>query len=342
MNFEFLSGILSSTIANPAILQIIYTSIVLGYFIMFFVISKKTGVLLEYPNGRKNHKKPVPLIGGIVLFATLLSLSILELYDKRILTDPIFYLIFLVGLIDDLVETPYYAKLMLQSVPGILFARNNIVFFNILPENELLPKILSFLFFIAIVNAFNLIDGINGLLIGISIIYSLFSFDFRLSGILFVLIVLNFNEILFMGDSGSFLLAYLLLGKRISSYDLIELCIFFGYPIYEITSSFLRRLVFGKNPFKADRFHLHHIGVEKFGMVAFLSNAYLLSLGFSLISSQKFGFFLFLFAFIVLFAFQINYIKRSIASSVDKITSTDVANLTVNSNSMSEGDNSNF
>lgn len=332
MNSENFLNLFSSIVVNTLFLEVMYTLMILFYSTIFIMISRSTGILLEYPDDRKNHKKPVPLIGGTVLFVTILSLSIFGLYDKTILRDPIFYLIFLVGFIDDLLEVPYYIKLILQFIPGILFANTNFIvlsnlfhnpLFNVLSENEFLCKALSFLLFIIIVNAFNLIDGVNGLLLGISLIYSILSLDFKLTGILLILIILNFTELLFMGDSGAFLIAYLLLKKRILSSDFIETSVFFGYPLYEIASSFLRRLVFRQNPFKADRFHLHHIGIEKFGFTMFLINAYMLTLGFSLVSSQKFGVILYLITFFVLFSVQVTYIRiyiKNFSPECDNIT----------------------
>ncbi len=272
------------------------------------VFSMKTGLLLEYPDERKNHKKPVPLIGGTVLFLTLLTLSNLGLYNSSIIRDPIFYLVFIIGFIDDLFELPYYTKLMLQIAVAVIYT--NINLFYLVPELQLINKIVTAVFFVVILNAFNLIDGVNGLLLGISIVYSLLNFDFTFTFLLFLLIILNFNEKLFMGDSGAFLIAYLLLKNQNVSHSLINLSIYFGYPLYEIASSFLRRLLLGKNPFKPDRYHLHHIGVEKLGLLSFLVCAYLLSLGFSLISSKKLGIVIYLVVCSILFIVQIIRIRR--------------------------------
>ena len=288
-----------------------YTISVLLLFAFNYVLkvfSMKTGLLLEYPDERKNHKKPVPLIGGTVLFLTLLTLSNLGLYNSSIIRDPIFYLVFIIGFIDDLFELPYYTKLMLQIAVAVIYT--NINLFYLVPELQLINKIVTAVFFVVILNAFNLIDGVNGLLLGISIVYSLLNFDFTFTFLLFLLIILNFNEKLFMGDSGAFLIAYLLLKNQNVSHSLINLSIYFGYPLYEIASSFLRRLLLGKNPFKPDRYHLHHIGVEKLGLLSFLVCAYLLSLGFSLISSKKLGIVIYLVVCSILFIVQIIRIRR--------------------------------
>ena len=288
-----------------------YTLSVILLFAFTFVLkifSLKTGILLEYPDERKNHKKPVPLIGGTVLFLTILALSNLRVYSSSILRDPIFYLVFTIGFIDDLFEIPYCTKLILQIVVATIYTSINL--FYLIPDLPLLNKIATAVFFVVILNAFNLIDGVNGLLLGISIVYSLLNLDFTLAFLLFLLIMLNFKEKLFMGDSGAFLLAYLLLNRQNVSHNLINLSIYFGYPLYEITSSFLRRLLLGKNPFKPDKYHLHHIGVEKLGLLSFLVCAYLLALGFSLISTKKFGIVIYILIFSMLFIVQLVHIRR--------------------------------
>lgn len=284
------------------------TFLLLIFTLLLSIISKKTGFLVEHPNDRKNHKKPVPLIGGTILFLTVLTASKVGVYNTAILLDPIFYLIFIIGLVDDLYEIPYYTKLILQIVAGTLFVLTNhtYLFFG----NQLIDKLFSIFFFVVILNAFNLVDGINGLLLGISIIYSVANSDFTLSFILFLLLILNLKEYLFMGDSGAFLVAYLIFKRQNISYNFIQFLVYYGYPLYEITSSFMRRLLFGKNPFKADRYHLHHIGVEKFGLTSFLAYAYLLTGGFSFLSTKKLGFVIYLFVCVILFIFQIVNIRR--------------------------------
>jgi UDP-GlcNAc:undecaprenyl-phosphate GlcNAc-1-phosphate transferase len=285
----------------------VFLEILLIVLLTFF--SYKTKILLEFPSERKKHRKPVPLIGGIVLFLTILMSSSAGLMKKNFGSDILFYLVFAIGLVDDMFEIPYYAKLVLQFVAGLTYVNLHTLRLTGISNFDTL---ISLAFFIVILNGFNLIDGINGLLLGVALIYSIMALNLQFAIFIFVLALFNFKEILFMGDSGAFLIAYVLLvSSQNVSNELTELAVFFGYPLYEITSSFLRRVIFGKNPFKPDRFHLHYIGSEVLGTVFFLINAYLLTLGFSLLSTKKFGLVFYLLIWLTLFFFQIVTIKHS-------------------------------
>jgi len=277
-------------------------TILLSVFLIIF--SKKTTILLEHPLGRKDHAKPVPLIGGIVLFLMTLYVNS---YNLNSINNFILYIVFIIGFIDDLIEIPYYVKLILQSLAGVFFVT---AYHFIFTRNTFIDSFLTFFFFIAVLNAFNLIDGINGLLIGISIIYFAFTSNFLLLPILLALFILNITNNLFMGDSGAFLIAYLLISSNKIPLEFDKLVVFFGYPIYEITSSFMRRLIFSKNPFYPDKFHLHHIGTKKFGHTFFLILAFSLTAGFLLLSTKKLGLFIYIIISLLIFIFQINFIRN--------------------------------
>ncbi|SDH22842.1 UDP-GlcNAc:undecaprenyl-phosphate GlcNAc-1-phosphate transferase [Fervidobacterium changbaicum] len=296
-------------------------SIVLSVFLS--ILCKRFNILLDHPSERKEHSKPVPLVGGLVLFAFVIYLKSSYGFSdlKRELA---LYIVFGIGLIDDLIELPYYTKLVLQSIAGLLFVSTSHFIFT---NNFGLDNLLTFLLFVALLNAFNLIDGINGLLVGVAIIYFAFKLDFVYLPVLFVLLFFNIFDRLFMGDSGAFLIAYLLISHQNTTRDLTKAIVFFGYPMYEIASSFLRRLVLGKNPFKPDRFHLHHIGTLLFGDVFFLIIAYSLTLGFVLLSTKKFGLFIYLGISFLIFFFQLWFIRN---------------NRFINSNGVSKGDEGNL
>jgi len=285
-----------------------------GYLLSFVItiflslglvaFTKKTKILLDHPEERKNHLKPVPLVGGIVLFIMTFYLRGLRLSS---IDSYVFIIVFIIGFIDDLIEIQYYIKLSLQFIAGFIFISS---YHFTLTGNYPLDSLFTFVFFVAILNAFNLIDGINGLLIGLSIIYFSFTLNFEVLPVLFGLFVLNITNNLFMGDTGAFLIAYLLITSKSIPMEIDKLVIFFGYPIYEIASSFLRRLVFRKNPFKPDRYHLHHIGTQLFGHTFFLIIAFSLSTGFLLLSSKEFRLFAYIIICLLLFFFQLNIISR--------------------------------
>ncbi|UXF00362.1 glycosyl transferase [Fervidobacterium riparium] len=281
--------------------------------LFFIALSRKTKILLEYPDKRKNHSKPVPLVGGLVLYTWVIYKS----GNGWSLTESLpVHLAFAIGLIDDLLEIPYYAKLFFQFLLGFFFIQST--HFSLF-GNVVVDKILTFLFFVALMNAFNLIDGINGLLLTVSIIYFSFTLNFSMLLVLAILLIFNMAEKLFMGDSGAFLTAYLLLSSDRLPNEAIKIGVFFGYPLYEIASSFLRRLVFKQNPFKPDRFHLHHIGSKLFGHTYFLIIAAFLTIGFCRLSSKEFGLVFYVAISLLIFAFQIKSIRKF--RNLDKVES---------------------
>lgn len=287
-----------------------FAIVVTIFFIMF---SKKTKILLEYPDKRKNHSKPVPLVGGLVLYTWVIYKNI---NNWNLVESLPIHIAFAIGLIDDLLEIHYYAKLLFQFLLGLLFIQStHFVLFG----NVAFDKVITFLLFIALMNAFNLVDGINGLLLALSLIYFAFTLNFSMLQILFILLLFNMAEKLFMGDSGAFLTAYLLLSSDRLPNEAIKIGVFFGYPLYEIASSFLRRLVFKQNPFKPDRFHLHHIGSKLFGHTYFLIIAAFLTIGFCRLSSKEFGLVFYVAISLLIFAFQIKSIRKF--RNLDKVES---------------------
>jgi len=111
------------------------------------------------------------------------------------------------------------------------------------------------------------------------------------------------------------LIAYLLISDEQVPRELTRALVFFGYPMYEIASSFLRRLLLKKNPFKPDRFHLHHIGTKLFGSTFFLILAYSLVIGFVLLSAKKFGLFVYIAISLLIFSFSSFLSKTTVSTA---------------------------
>ncbi len=289
---------------NPYAFGIIF-SVLLSAFLV--TCCEKFNILLDHPSERKEHKEPVPLVGGVILFIYTLYLKSNQQFTDIKKELPL-YIVFIVGLIDDLVELRYYTKLILQFLAGLFFIN---AYHFVFTNNAMLNTFLTLVFFVTLLNAFNLVDGINGLLVGLAIIYFTFTQNFVYLPVLFVLFLFNVFNKLFMGDSGAFLIAYLLISDEQIPRELIRALVFFGYPMYEIASSFLRRLLLKKNPFKPDRFHLHHIGIKVFGSTFFLILAYSLVTGFILLSAKEFGLFVYIAISLLIFLFQFIFIKNS-------------------------------
>jgi len=289
---------------NPYSLGFIFSTL---FSALFIHCCKKFNILLDHPSERKEHKEPVPLIGGMVLFIYTLYLKLNQQFIDIRKELPL-YIVFTIGLIDDLVELRYYTKLILQFLAGAFFIN---AYHFVFTNNAMLDAFLTLVFFVTLLNAFNLVDGINGLLVGLAIIYFTFTQNFVYLPVLFVLFLFNVFDKLFMGDSGAFLIAYLLISDKHVPRELTKTLVFFGYPMYEIASSFLRRLLLKKNPFKPDRFHLHHIGTKVFGSTFFLILAYSLVIGFVLLSTKEFGLFVYIAISLLIFLFQFIFIKNN-------------------------------
>jgi UDP-GlcNAc:undecaprenyl-phosphate/decaprenyl-phosphate GlcNAc-1-phosphate transferase len=194
--------------------------------------------------------------------------------------------ILLLGAWDDIRGLGPYAKLAVESVAGlILFAGGfRFFYFPVLFGNRNLPWFvdLAFTLFwvLAITNAFNLIDGIDGLAAGSALFStaavfvvalvshaSLASFmTIALSGAILGFLHFNFNPAtIFLGDSGSlfigFMLSALALQSAVKAPTMLAVAIpvvSFGLPILETVLSILRRWIAGRPVFSADQDHIHH------------------------------------------------------------------------------------
>ncbi len=254
---------------------------------------------LDVPDGRKRHRVPVPLLGGVAVYISFfVTLSFGYAFQPEALGpyQPMYLgmllggtLIFLAGLLDDaygLKAPQKFAVQILAAVVFIYFHDPVNVLQDIFPDlhHTLLVRFLGILFFVfwvvMLTNAINLIDGLDGLATGISFLGAYFlmlaAIGLGRDGLLPFLLPLlgatlgflryNFNPArIFLGDTGSMLLGYLLavisfqgFGKRITLITLFVPILLLGLPILDTVLSFTRRILAGRNPFSADRDHIHH------------------------------------------------------------------------------------
>jgi UDP-N-acetylmuramyl pentapeptide phosphotransferase/UDP-N-acetylglucosamine-1-phosphate transferase len=255
--------------------------------------------LLDKPNERKLQIKAIPTSGGVPLFVGLLislvfalMLSLIELNELIIFSFG--GVILLLGYIDDRKNLNAKTRFLIEIILGITIAffDYRIHNFNGFLTIEELPIIWQYIItvfaVVLIVNAFNLIDGVDGLLGGISLINMIvFSFLFLyfnqlalsffsiLIGIgILVFLTFNFNPAkIFMGDAGSLFLGLI---TTILSIELINsspqenslyLMIVFAMimiPVFDTLRVFFIRMLRKKSPFSADQNHAHHYLI-KFG-----------------------------------------------------------------------------
>lgn len=256
------------------------------YFIDLFNKIK----IVDLPDGqRKLHSTPVPRMGGLLIFLIFLT-SIFIFYGD--INSIKFYLfgvivIFTLGAYDDLLGTGWLLKFIYQTVAASLLLIflvpkiTSVTFFTI--EFSLIPGIvLLAVFIVGTINAFNLLDGLDGLVSGISVLIFILLFFISLNLMdTFLLVMLasiagcvlgflkynTFPARIFLGDSGSFLLGYLVvsavlivsINKSNEVLDLTFPVILLAVPIADTIKVFFLRIIKGKHPFAADRTHIHHI-----------------------------------------------------------------------------------
>ncbi|CAM2755104.1 MraY family glycosyltransferase [Hathewaya histolytica] len=241
---------------------------------------------------RRVHKKPIPLLGGVAIFISFIigiifQEEMLNLQETGIILGGT--LIIIGGVIDDIKELKPIYKLgfQLSATLVLIFCGLNIKYItNPFTSTELFLNIgnfsipLTILWIIGVTNAFNLIDGLDGLSAGIGFIASVTLFIIAilnhryetaimtaiLGGALLGFIPYNFNPAsIFMGDAGAQLIGFLLAAisikgaiKSAAAFSLAVPILAFGLPIYDTLFAMIRRKINGKPIMQADKGHLHH------------------------------------------------------------------------------------
>ena len=258
---------------------------------MFLILYIRTRLsfLNETPTAesRKLHTEDVTRIGGIIFFSSLLILiNVSDVYLRNILIYGFLFLI--LGLFEDVYRniSKYFRLLILFSICSLFvdlndFSINNFdnYYLNLAFNSHDNIKILFSIFGILImINGFNFIDGLNGLLLGFALIvlttFAIYSMQNSseitiviygiLIPILILFIVNFFGGVILSGDGGSYYLGFILgsLSILISNYGIIDsfkiACIIF-YPVMEFVCSVMRRLINFSNPLRPDGLHLHQL-----------------------------------------------------------------------------------
>lgn len=283
----------------------IFLTLAASFLIVFAVtpsyiaIAKKKKLFDSPDEKRKIHKMAVPSMGGIVIFAGIMISFLLSLPFKE--SNTVYYLIpamlilFFVGLKDDIDGVSALKKLAANIVAALIIVIpggvrvsgfHGLFGLNVIPEWA--AVLLSIFIIVAIINAYNLIDGVDGLAAGVGVIASVcfglwfyFSGDqtlavlsFAVTGSLAGFLVYNFNPAkVFMGDTGAIVVGFLLSVMAIRMIECdsagvpailenVSKPVFamsvLAYPIIDTLRVFTRRILKGRSPFSADRNHLHH------------------------------------------------------------------------------------
>ena len=262
--------------------------------------------LMDEPNSRSSHSRSTPSLGGIAFFL----IFVFGLYFNDQFDDfgvamsilPGITLMFFLGLKDDLVSLSarvkfggqilaclfvlFHYKFEIESFHGF-FGIYNIPIWLSIP--------LALLIMITIINAYNLVDGIDGLAASISTVaLSCFAICFfwigrnflaltavSMIGSLLGFLIFNLSEKrkIFMGDTGSLVIGFLLavLSIRLlaldeglsqlpfnSQYVPLMMGTFILIPLFDVLRVFSIRILQGNSPFLPDRNHIHHVVIDKF------------------------------------------------------------------------------
>ena len=265
------------------------------FCVMLLLALRPLAIALNFvdtPGGRKRHIGKVPLIGGLAMTVGFAAGAIVALPSAQ--TGYLLLgasLLLFVGLIDDRYDLPPSVRL------GTQFGAVLLMYFGAGLEVVTLGDplalgtigvrpvalIATVFFSIALINALNMTDGMDGLagslalvaLIGLSIAgHGGEATALALIGVAVVLGFLVFNFPLkvnrhirtFMGDGGStvlgFITAWLMISVTQPPTGLVSPAAALGFvaiPLYDLTSCFFRRIFDGRSPFSADRNHYHHV-----------------------------------------------------------------------------------
>lgn len=274
-------------------------------------VAKLKHLVDEPSEARKMHSRSIPTIGGIMIFSAFIFSCFLwypdhngnaieELSQFNYLMATLI-LLFFVGVKDDIIGMSPVKKLLAHLMVGfILVVMGDIrisSFQGLLGMDIELPEYASYLIsifaYIVIVNAINLVDGIDGLASGVGLIAAAafggwFAYlgelhwalvSFSLCGALLGFLIFNFNPArIFMGDSGSLIIGAVLSVLAIKliespieklpedfqhvSTPILAMAIL-AYPLLDTLRVFAIRTAKGKSPLSADKNHLHHKLMER-------------------------------------------------------------------------------
>ncbi|SDI36144.1 UDP-N-acetylmuramyl pentapeptide phosphotransferase/UDP-N-acetylglucosamine-1-phosphate transferase [Chryseobacterium taeanense] len=261
---------------------------------------------MDEPGIRSSHLRKIANLGGIAIFYSIgicAPIFAYELFDLYKFLFASLVILLYVGVMDDIVVMRAYKKLVAQVVVSILIVigsdiriRNLFGIFGIYEIEYFVSVIFSIITFIILINAFNLIDGIDGLAGGYSFICSaLFGISYyRLGEYNYPLVILSVIIIgavlaflyynlsnyrtnkIFMGDTGSMLLGFLLAFTSICFIDIfidkklpdvpryhlqsapVVAVAILILPIVDTLNVIIVRILNKRSPFDADKNHIHH------------------------------------------------------------------------------------
>ena len=264
---------------------------------LVMILAEKVGAIDVPKDNRRVHKTPIPRLGGLAIYIGFMSavLFTLPLTSKLIGVLIGATIIVAMGFVDDIKPLPAKLKFLIQMIAAIvvIYAGVRINGFTN-PLHYIFHDFkgyinlgmwsypVTLLWIVGVTNSINLIDGLDGLAAGLSVIASLTLFAVALGSPSQSMIIIaltavlagsaigflpyNFNPAkIFMGDTGSLFLGYMLAVISImgvlKSYAALSILVpifAMGLPIFDTLFAMLRRAIKGKSMMEADKGHLHH------------------------------------------------------------------------------------
>ncbi|MGM0876443.1 MAG: glycosyltransferase family 4 protein [Bacillota bacterium] len=242
----------------------------------------------DQPNTRKIHKDIMPRLGGLAIFigviAGFLYLNPQSMYMTEVVIGA--FIILLIGILDDRLTLPARYKLLGQLVAAIVVVSSDLLidkftipFFGVV-HLDYLSYPVTVLWIVAVTNAINLIDGLDGLAAGVSsiamtsiLIMAFADSQFLVVALCFILVgstlgflVHNFYPAkIFMGDTGALFLGYSIsvismlgLFKNITLFSFIIPIIVLAVPIFDTIFAIIRRMLNKRSIAAPDKLHLHY------------------------------------------------------------------------------------
>lgn len=252
----------------------------------------KVGAIDVPKDARRMHKVPIPRLGGLAIFigfmVGILLCADINRQMQGILLGAV--VIVVLGVVDDITPLPAKLKFVVQIIAALIPVYHGVVIRavsnpNLFSDNaywqmEGLSIPITVLWIVAITNSVNLIDGLDGLAVGVStisattmLVISLLVSDMQVAIAMAALVgscvgfmPYNLNPAkMFMGDTGATFLGYILATMSIQGlfkfYAIISFAVPFlilGLPIFDTAFAFIRRIAHGQSPMQADRSHVHH------------------------------------------------------------------------------------
>ncbi len=271
-----------------------FFAMIISYIATPFVkwFANKVGAIDVPKDERRVHKVPIPRLGGLAIYISMIISMFIFIKDIDIEMIGIMIgatIIVITGVIDDIRPLSAKTKFLVQIAAAIVlilvgveieFLSNPFSEVNDIISLGIFSVPVTIFWVIGITNTLNFIDGLDGLAAGVASISAmslLFVASINgfigvaimsaiLAGATFGFLPYNFNPAkIFMGDTGSLLLGYMLsviaikgVMKSVAAIGIAVPILVLGIPIFDTTFAIFRRLINKKAPWKADKGHLHH------------------------------------------------------------------------------------